>query len=272
MSAVAVIGNLSLDVVAGAEARPGGAVYYASRALARIGADAVVVARCGARDAGTLLPPLEAVGLPVDFRAGVSTAAFSFHYEGDHRVMTVDGLGDPWTVADATGWVADALGETRWVLAGALVRTDFGAPTLAALAGSERRLLVDAQGLVRVARLGSLARDAVVDHNVFAALAAIKLSANEAAILCGGVEPESLRLLGVPEVIVTLGSEGALVVTPAHSERIAAVPLEYVRDPTGAGDSFSAVYLASRAEGAEPLEAAREANAVAAELIADRGA
>lgn len=271
MSGVAVVGSLSLDVVGGREPRPGGAVYYGARALARTGASARVVARCGAPDAGVLLPPLEAVGLPVEFRTGTSTMAFSFHYEGDHRVMAVDGLGDPWTVADASGWVEDALGETRWVQVGALVRTDFEAPTLATLAGSGRRLLVDAQGLVRLARLGPLLRDADVDPDVFAALAVLKLNESEATILAGGVEAGRLRELGVPEVIVTLGSAGALLVTPTHSERIAPVPLSDVVDPTGAGDSFSAVYLASRAAGAEPVEAARAANAVAAELIADSG-
>jgi sugar/nucleoside kinase (ribokinase family) len=270
VSAIAVVGNLSLDVVSGTAPRPGGAVFYASRAFARIGADAVAVARCGGDDSSVLLPPLEAVGLPVAFRAGTSTAAFSFHYEGDHRVMTIDGLGDPWTVEDATGWVAEALGESRWVLAGALVRTDFSAPTLAALAGSGRRLLVDAQGLVRLPGLGPLSRDANVDPDVFAALTAIKLNEHEAGILAGGTEPEGLRALGVPEVLVTLGSAGALVVTPTHAEHIAPVPLEDVVDPTGAGDSFSAVYLWSRARGAEPVEAARTANAVAAELIAER--
>ncbi len=140
------------------------------------------------------------------------------------------------------------------------------------LAGGGRRLLVDAQGLVRVAELGPLTRDADVDPDVFAALAAVKLNASEAGVLCGGVAPERLRLLGVPEIIVTLGSEGALVVTAAHSERIPPVLVGNVLDPTGAGDSFSAVYLASRAGGAEPLEAAREANVAAAELIAGRGA
>jgi sugar/nucleoside kinase (ribokinase family) len=259
-----------VDVVAGAEPRPGGAVFYASRAFARVGADAMAVARCGAEDRGALLPALEALGLPVEFRSGTNTAAFSFHYEGDHRVMQVDGLGDPWTVADATGWVAEALGETRWVLAGALVRTDFSAPTLAALAGAGRKLLVDAQGLVRLARLGPLTRDADVDPDVFAALAALKLNEHEAGVLAGGTEPERLRALGIPEILVTLGSAGALVVTDTRAERIAPVPLDSVVDPTGAGDAFSAVYLSSRAAGAEPVEAARKANAVAAELIAER--
>ena len=46
--------------------------------------------------------------------------------------------------------------DATWVHVGALVRTDFPTETLAALATAERRLLVDAQGLVRTPALGPL--------------------------------------------------------------------------------------------------------------------
>jgi sugar/nucleoside kinase (ribokinase family) len=269
MSAMAVVGSLSRDVVAGAAPRPGGAAFHAARALVRARARVTIVTRCGARDAGLLLPPLEALGLPVAVRPGETTCAFTFHYEGDHRVMHVDEVGDPWTVADVTGWVADALADTAWVQVGALLRSDFDAPTLAALAGTGRRLLVDAQGLVRTARTGPLARDSDVDPEALAALTALKLNEDEARILAGGVEPELLRALGVPEVVATLGSAGALVVTEEHAERIPRIDVGPVSDPTGAGDAFSAVYVAGRADGAEPVEAARAANAAAAELVAE---
>ncbi|MDH4339557.1 MAG: PfkB family carbohydrate kinase [Thermoleophilia bacterium] len=266
MSAVAVIGNLSRDVVAGATPRPGGAVYYAARALARIGAQAHIVARCAAADVESLLLPLESFGIPVTLRAGERTTAFTFHYEGDHRVMNVDEVGDPWTVEDANGWVAEAIGESEWVQVGALLRTDFTAPTLAALA-TGRRLLVDAQGLVRLASVGPLERDADVDPAALRSLAVLKLNEDEARILAGGVEPDLLRALGIPEIVLTLGSAGALLVTTSGSERIEQVPVEGVVDPTGAGDAFSAAYVSARAQGATPVEAARAANALAAELV-----
>jgi len=267
VSAIAVVGNLSRDVVAGAAPRPGGAVYHAARALSRIGAEACIVARCGAADTDDLLPRLESFGVPVTHRTGERTAAFTFHYEGDHRVMHVDDIGDPWTVEDATSWVAAAIGGAEWVQIGALLRTDFSASTLAALAGEGRRLLVDAQGLVRVARVGALERDADVDPAVFRSLTVLKMNENEAQILAGGLEPELLRTLGVPEIVLTLGSAGALIVTGSHAERIARVPVEGVVDPTGAGDAFSAAYLSARAGGVAPVEAARAANALAAEII-----
>src|SRR5262245_60823437 len=62
---LAVIGNLARDVVAGAAPRPGGGVYWSTRALSRIGAQAAVTAACSAEDRPLLLPPLEKFGLPV---------------------------------------------------------------------------------------------------------------------------------------------------------------------------------------------------------------
>jgi sugar/nucleoside kinase (ribokinase family) len=267
MSNVAVVGSLSRDVVAGAEPRPGGAVYYAARALSAIGAEAHVVARCGAGDVEDLVPPLRSFGVPVTLRAGERTTAFTFHYEGDHRVMHVDDIGDPWTVEDASGWVAEAIRDAEWIQVGALLRTDFPSATLSALAAGGRKLLLDAQGLVRLGRIGPLERNADVDRRILRSLAVLKLNEDEAHILAGGVRPDLLRTLGVPEIVLTLGSAGAVLVTDSHSERIEHVPLVGVIDPTGAGDSFSAAYVSARVLGATPVEAARSANALAAELI-----
>ena len=43
-------------------------------------------------------------------------------------------------------------------------------------------------------------------------------------------------------------------------------------DPTGAGDSFNGAYLAARAQGASPFEAAEAAHAIAGKVIGHRGA
>jgi sugar/nucleoside kinase (ribokinase family) len=267
---VGVVGSLSSDVVAGAAARPGGAAYYAARAFAHVGAAARVVARCGADDAARLVHALESFGLQVTFRPGSRTTEFRFHYEGDHRVMEVAEVGDPWTPADVREWVSDALDDAQWVHVGALLRGDFSLESLEALAPG-RRLLLDGQGLVRRAVVGPLQRDAEVDARIFRALDVLKLNEDEATILAGGLEPEQLRALGVPEVLLTLGSAGAVVVTPGLAERIPPVRLDAVIDPTGAGDSFSAGYLSARAKGADPVEAARAAGVVAAEILAGAG-
>jgi 2-dehydro-3-deoxygluconokinase len=72
----------------------------------------------------------------------------------------------------------------------------------------------------------------------------------------------------VPEVVVTLGSRGSIVFADGLAEHVPARPV--AGDPTGAGDSFAAVYLAARAGGAPPVAAARRATSVVADLLAGR--
>ena len=71
----------------------------------------------------------------------------------------------------------------------------------------------------------------------------LKLNDEEAETLVGSAEPEKLRALGVPEVILTLGSQGAWVVTPGLVEHVPSVPVDGDVDPTGAGDTYSVTYL-----------------------------
>jgi sugar/nucleoside kinase (ribokinase family) len=269
---VAVIGNLVRDVVAGAPPRPGGAVFYQARAFAAIehAADVQLVTRCAPQDRDLLVPPLEAYGLPVEWRPARETQSFKFHYEGERRVMEIDALGDPWSPEDIEGWVAQAIGDTEWILLGALTRADFPQETLAALRRDGRLLLVDAQGLVRRGTLGVLVRDGEVPLESWTAVRALKLSESEARILVGSTEPGDLRRLCVPEVVLTLGSEGAMVVTADRAHHVAATPTGEPVDPTGAGDTFWTSYLVSRSEGADPVEAARHASETTAAILAAR--
>ncbi|HEU0246413.1 MAG TPA: PfkB family carbohydrate kinase [Gaiellaceae bacterium] len=258
MTLVAAIGHLSRDVVAGTAPRPGGGVFYATRALARLGTTARVAASCADEDRPALLTPLQDFGLDVTWHESSTTTGYSFHYEGDRRVMWQDAVGDPWTPADAIG----ATGDAPWVDVCALTRTDFPPETLAALAGEGRQLLVDAQGLVRTAAIGPLQTDGDIG-DVLHHFEVLKLNDEEAETLVGSADPEGLRALGVPEVLLTLGTQGSWVITPELAEHVPAVEVEGPVDPTGAGDTYSVIYLVQRAEGAEPVEAAR----VAAETV-----
>jgi sugar/nucleoside kinase (ribokinase family) len=229
-----------------------------------LGGPALVAAKCADADRGELLPPLIALGVPVLWRGGSSSAAFSFRYEGDRRVMTVDGLGDPWKPAE----VRD-LGRAHWVHVGAVSRSDFPAETLAAL-GRDRRLSLDGQGLVRPERTGPLELDADYDPEVLRYVSVLKLAEEEARVLVGEPTEKALRSLGVPEVIVTLGSRGALVLAEGRLESVGAVEVTGEIDPTGAGDAFAVAYLVWRQGGHAPVAAARRAAAVVAGLLGGR--
>lgn len=265
MPAVAVVGSLTRDVVDGGPPQVGGAAYHAARALRALGGPARILTRCAPGDRRELLTPLAAFGLPVYWEPAEHTAAFALRHAGARRETEIVELGDPWTPADARGWVRRALGRIEWVQIGALARSDFPAATLAALA-SGRRLALDAQGLARPGRVGPVRHDGEFDRDVLRHVSVLKLAEEEVASVAGSAGPGALRRLGVPEVVVTFGAGGCLVVTRAVAEQVPVRPVQ-TRDATGAGDAFLAAYVSGRATGHSPVSAARRANGLVADLL-----
>jgi sugar/nucleoside kinase (ribokinase family) len=263
-----VIGNTTRDVVAGAAPRVGGPAFHGARALRALGVHGRIVTRCAAADCSALLSRVVRLGLPVTWGEAEHTAAFSFHYVGDERIMTLEQLGDPWTPEDVRGWAAHGLARADWVFIGGVARSDFPAETVAELA-RDHRLLIDAQGLARPARTGPLELDAEFDPEVLRHATVLKLGEEEAHALAGSLEPEDLRRFGCPEVVVTFGSRGSLVVAGRRVERVSVRPV-HSADPTGAGDAYCVAYMDARATGHSPGSAARRASALVSGLLLGR--
>jgi sugar/nucleoside kinase (ribokinase family) len=262
VAGVAVIGNLAKDVVAGGLPRPGGAPFHAARGLRLLVGRASLVAGAAMEDRRALLPPLASQGLPVTWVAAERTAAFSFSYDGDGtRTMAVDAVGATWLPEHAA-----LAGRAEWVQVGALAQSDFPAETLAALARG-RRIAFDGQGLVRLAQTGPLVLGRPDDLAPLEHVTVLKLAEEEAVALVGEDYVPALRELGVPEVLVTFGPLGSLLLAHGLEERIPARRLPADVDPTGAGDIFLAGYMASRSTGHRPLSAARQATTLVARVL-----
>ena len=267
MGVLAVIGHTTRDLVGGGSPRPGGVPFHAARVLGPLGEPALAVTRCAVEDAA-LADRVRAAGVPVVWRAGAVTPVFRHEYVDGRRDTTIEALGEPWTADDARGWVGEALRGADWVHAGALWRGDFPAETLAALRRG-RRLSLDGQGLVRPSRVGPVELDRDFDPDVLRSVDVLHLAEDEAAALGLTLDEDSLRTLGVPEVVVTLGAGGGGVCSGGGAESAPADPVEGA-DPTGAGDAFTAAYVASRRHGHAPAAAAGEAARVVRDLLAGK--
>jgi sugar/nucleoside kinase (ribokinase family) len=256
-----VIGHLSRDVVGGGAPRIGGAPWYCGRALHLLGDEAVLFAKCGDDDRAQFQRRLASLGLPASLSSGGETTSFSFSYDAaGARTMAVEAVGEPWRLDEPPSTL---LRHVDWLHVAPLLRSDFDAAVLERL-GSGRRLLLDAQGLVRVPRPGPLTLDANYDPELLRHVAILKVSEEEAEVL------GPLEELGVPEIVLTRGAAGSAVIVHGRAEEIPARPVGGGVDPTGAGDAFGVSYLAARAEGHAPASAARRATALVAALLLGR--
>ncbi len=261
MSRIAVVGNVALDVVDGRAPSAGGGPTFAAEAFRRLGEAGQVVTRYGAADAGLFSALGPAIVLPAE-----TTSGFAIDHDGELRTMRVTAEGSRWSPEDAAAIAADV----EWVHVAPLLRDEFPAETLVALA-TGRRLSLDGQGLVRVPAVGPLREDAEFDPAVLEHVTVLKLSEHEAGLVAGGrFDLDAAARLGVPEVLLTLGSRGALVFADGRATPVEpAGPVTHVH-ATGAGDTFAIGYAVGRLDGLDPVGAARSAAALVSAVLADR--
>lgn len=198
--------------------RPGGTPHYAARALRAAGATPVAI------ETGTLRSQLE-------------------HTAAGTRQQILS-LPEP---LEAT-WAAALLPQLRgcrWLLLGGQTGGDFPTETLALLAAAGHLLCLDGQGLARGSRLGPL-RLGPIAAPALAGVTALKLNQAEAS---------QAGPLAVPELLVTRAELGCLV-TVDGVEHVVEGSGRRFADPTGAGDSFAALYCLARTRGLDPPAAA----------------
>jgi sugar/nucleoside kinase (ribokinase family) len=264
---IAVAGNVAVDRIDGGPPSPGGCPSFAALALRMLGRDGQILTRYAKADRGLFEPGLATLGVPVTTLAASSTNAFGFRYEGEHRTMTVEGVGQPWSAEDATALASDV----AWVHVAPLLRSDFPPEALAALARGGRVVSYDGQGLVRVPEIGPMKADAAFDPALLDSISVLKLAEDEAIVLADGTFDERhARTLGAREILVTYGSEGCTLYVDGTGEHVpAAWPVLGVQT-TGAGDVFMVGYVATRSDGVEPRAAAELASELVARMLDER--
>ena len=262
---VTVLGNLAIDRIDGAPRSPGGCASFAGVALEAAGGHGRIVAMAAERDHALFDPLSERLGSLLRILPADRTSSFRLDYvDVDHRQMFLDAVGPVWGEAE----IEAADPNTTWVHLAPLLRTDFPAAALAALDARGHQVVYDGQGLVRADHTGPLVLDRHFDPELLGHISVLKLAEDEAVIVADGEFDEvAAQRLGVPEILVTFGSEGCDIYAEGTVTRVPAAWRVDGVQTTGAGDMFTACYVANRAAGAEPRQAAEQASKlVAAEL------
>jgi sugar/nucleoside kinase (ribokinase family) len=287
VSRIVVLGDLMVDVVVRlsgplAEAsdapaeirfRGGGSAANTAAWLAAAGADVTLVGRAGDDERGrAAVEELRAAG--VDTRVALDPdrptgTCLVLIDPGGERTMAPDaGANDGLAAEDLPDEVLTYAGHLH--VAGYALLREGSRP--AARAAIERA----AEGGLGVSVDPS--SSALLDERFLDLADGARLllpNASEAHALAGDSDPEAAaRALAqrFGEVVVTLGPGGALWTNGEEVLRAAAEPVDELADSTGAGDAFTAGFLAARVPGGSTAEALAAGCRLAARAVKTAGA
>ena len=281
---VAVVGSLNLDLVVpvphhprpgetvlGSDhfSNPGGKGANQAVAAARLGRRVAMVGCVGGDDAGTdLRASLAAEGVDVDRVVALDDAPtvialISVDEAGENTIIVSPGANARVDVEAVEG-AMDILGSA----AVTLLQLEIPVETVAAAADSSGGTVVLNPAPGRPLPGGLLAQVDVLVPNL-----------GELGVLSGGEAPDDLdaaasvasHIDGPDAVVVTLGPEGALVVTRDGSLHVPGVEVKVV-DTTAAGDSFCGALADALVRGLELEHAVRWAVTAAALTVTKKGA
>ncbi|HEY8558683.1 MAG TPA: PfkB family carbohydrate kinase [Actinomycetes bacterium] len=263
------------DVAGAVRVGPGGSAANVAAWAVADGARARLAAGRGDDLGGRLLAAALAergIGLAPDGPAPSASGAMLVVMEAGERTFVADpGANLHLAEEDVTAAMDGA--DAVFVSGYPLLRPATVAAALAAAAAAGRAGLPAVVDAASWPLLDGGAGEPVLEA---AALAGTLLAnRDEAATLAGRPDPgvAGSRLAArVGTVVVKCGPEGVLVCVGDRPPLAVPAPAVDVVDVTGAGDAFAAAFLAARAGGADPFEAARAGTRLAAAAVTTRGA
>ncbi|MEV5488758.1 ribokinase [Streptomyces bobili] len=296
-----VVGSANADLVIGVERRPaagetvlgsdlavhpGGKGANQAVAAARLGARTALLARIGDDAYGRLLldsqraAGVDTVGVLVG-GAPTGVALITVDPSGDNSIVVSPGANGRLTPGDVRA-AAGLFHASRVVSAQLEIPLETVVEVVRSLAPGSRFVLnpspprpLPAEVLAACDPLIVNEHEAKVILGAEAGGAADGAAGGAAGGAAVGDRPEDwarvLLAKGPKSVVVTLGSQGALVASAEGVERVAAVKVEAV-DTTGAGDSFTAALAWKLGAGSSLPEAAAYAARVGAVAVTRRGA
>jgi ribokinase len=272
---IALVGSINLDIVVGVDRHPapgetvlgddrqelpGGKGANQAVAAARLGAEVAFVGRVGDDDAGRRLRDgLAAEGVDVthvrvDADAPTGVALIAVDRAGENTIVVSSGANARVSATDVEA-ARDVLANAAVTLVQHEVPEDAVAAAIASAGGTVVLNPAPARPIVAPV-------DVLVPNR--GELEALVGRAGDPVELARGLE-------AARAVVVTLGSEGAVVVEGDLVERTPAPKVDAV-DTTGAGDAFCGALAQALDAGADLVEAARWAVRAAAASVATPGA
>lgn len=205
---------------------------------------------------------IKQLGLDVICYPSQHTVYFENKYgaNSDNRTQRVLAKADPFTVEEMKPL------QARIFHLGSLLNDDFSAEVVEFL--SEKGLIsIDVQGYLREVRdeevhaISWEEKEKILKHTDM-----LKLNEHEMKVITNSDNPrtvaEKIAAMGVKEVIITLGSYGAVIYADRKFYEIEAYKPREIVDATGCGDTFSTGYLYCRAQGIGYEEAGKFAAAM----------
>lgn len=290
-----VVGSANADLVIGVERRPaagetvlgsdlavhpGGKGANQAVAAARLGARTALLARIGDDAYGRLLlesqraAGVDTVGVLVG-GAPTGIALITVDPSGDNSIVVSPGANGRLTPQDVRA-AAGLFHASRVVSAQLEIPLETVVEVVRNLAPGSRFVLNPSPPRPLPAEVLAACDPLIVnEHEAKVILGEAEAGTAAAGETAADDRPEEwARLLlakGPKSVVVTLGSQGALVASAEGVERVAAVKVDAV-DTTGAGDSFTAALAWKLGAGSSLARAAAYAARVGAVAVTRRGA
>lgn len=262
---VCVIGHVTRDVIRIKDKQnemPGGVAYYFSTALRSLGCNICLITKLAEEDKG-LLTNLVKNGIDILHNRSEQTMAFINTYMGDwnSRTQSVKHVAEPFTPEDITAI------STKIFHLGPLTTEDIPLEIFRLLS-KRSRISLDAQGFLRKVQNGEIENvDWIGKQEGLTYVDILKVDSKEAEILAEEKDMKKaaarLSRYGIDEIVITLGSEGALIYSKGKFYRIPAFPVKSIEDTTGCGDTYMAGYIYKRLKYRSIDEAGRFAAAMA---------
>jgi sugar/nucleoside kinase (ribokinase family) len=276
MTALLIVGGLTIDRFADGTSVPGGSVIHAARAAVADGASVTILTVAGDEpEAAIGLAQLAELGNLVHQRAA-STVTYGHGEKDGRRVLTY--------LAGAGPIAPPALADPPDVALLAPIADELPASAVAAIRDTVRPrvTVVLIQGWLRRLEIGEPARPLALDEvpaatwDAFAMADAIVVSAED---LAEPAEDPYAAAAGVrskigpkPLLVLTLGAQGYLLDDPGVGPVVASAPQRVVEGVplVGAGDAFGATLAIQLGAGAPPEQAALAATDRVIRLLESR--